>query len=207
MKIRNNSIIDTWTQSLQYLLDSQEIVPTERNLDTYEVRNVVLEVEKPLENRDILLAFEKGRGHDYSEKSYIGYWKTVKEKLKKFPKSSVEQMDVIVDKLNKSPYNKHGYASIWVPSVDSNSTYPSCIIGIYFMIRDEKLCMTAMLRSNDAWGQALNDMYELVKIQEETATRLQLEVGMYTHFAMSYHLYIKDYMDVKLYLEDVNNEK
>lgn len=207
MKIRNNSIIDTWIESVKYLLESKEVVPTERNLDTYELMNVVLEIEKPLENRDYLLAFEKKRGNDYRDKTYVEYWKIVNDKLKKFPRTSIEQLEVISNKFNESPYNKHGYASIWVPSIDLNAVYPSCIIGVYFIIREESLCMTAILRSNDAWGQALNDMYELVKIQEKMAEKLQLKVGIYTHFAISYHLYTKDYMDAKLYLEDINNEK
>lgn len=206
VKIRNKSIIDTWTQSLKYLVDCQNVVPTERNLDTYEVTNAILEVEKPLENRDILLAFEKKRSHNYTEKSYVKYWKIVHDKLKKFPKTSVAQIDIITDKLSNSPYNRHGYASIWAPSIDLKTDYPSCIIGIYFMIRDEKLNMTAMLRSNDAWGQALNDMYELVKIQEEIAMKLQLEVGIYTHFAASYHLYTKDRMDAQLFLKEKENK-
>lgn len=201
MKIRNDSIMNTWMQSLEILVNCKNIVPTERNLDTYEIGNVVLEIEKPLENRDILLAFEKKRGHNYNDQLLVDYWKTVHDKLKKFPKTSVMQMDSIMDKLNVSPYNKHAYASIWAPSVDLKSEYPSCIIGIYFLIREEKLNMTAILRSNDAWGQALNDIYELVKIQEHMAEKLQLEVGVYTHFAISYHLYTKDRMEAQLCLE------
>lgn len=207
MKIRNDSIMSTWTQSLEYLVDCQEVVPTERNLDTYEIRNAVLEIEKPLKERDKLLAFEKKRGHDYNEVKYINYWKNVNDKLKKFPKTSITQLDIITEKLNTSPYNRHGYASIWNPSVDLKNPYPSCIIGIYFMVRDDKLNMTAMLRSNDAWGQALNDMYELVKFQEKIAMKLQFEVGIYTHFAISYHLYTKDYMDAQLYLKEYHDGK
>ena len=71
------------------------------------------------------------------------------------------------------------------------------------MIREDKLNMTAMLRSNDAWGQALNDMYQLVKIQEDMAKKMQIQVGTYTHFAISYHMYTKDRMDAQLYLEGV----
>ena len=62
--------------------------------------------------------------------------------------------------------------------------------------------MTSILRSNDAWGQALNDMYELIMIQKDMATRLQLKVGTYSHFAMSYHLYTKDRIDALVYLKE-----
>ena len=202
MKITGNSILSVWKDSLHYLVEATSIVPTERNLDTYEIENAVLTVQRPLENLDELLAFEKARGHDFGDSSLVGYWKEVDQKLKKFPKSSVAQLDFIAEKLDKSPYNRHGYASIWSPAVDTVSLYPSCIIGIYFSVRNGRLNMTSILRSNDAWGQALNDMYELVMIQEKMAKRLQISMGTYSHFAMSYHLYLKDYMDALLYLEE-----
>lgn len=205
MKVRNYSIMATWADSLEYLVNCHDVVPTERNLDTFEIQNAVLEIEHPLEDRDILLAFEKKRGHIYNDNKYVNYWKNVYEKLKKFPKTSIAQLNIITEKLNASPYNRHGYASIWNPSIDLNGSYPSCIIGLYFMIRDEKLNMTATLRSNDAWGQALNDMYELVNFQEQVAKDLQLEVGIYTHLAFSYHLYTKDHVDAQLYLRGYNN--
>lgn len=202
MKITGNSILSVWKDSLHHLVEATSIVPTERNLDTYEIENAVLTVQHPLENLDELLAFEKARGHDFGDSALVEYWKEVAQKLKKFPKSSVAQLDFIAEKLGKSPYNRHGYASIWSPAVDTVSLYPSCIIGIYFSIRNDCLNMTSILRSNDAWGQALNDMYELTMIQEKMAKRLQIKMGTYSHFAMSYHLYLKDYVNAMLYLKE-----
>lgn len=202
MNIRGNTILSTWRDSIKLLMNCSTIVPTERNLDTYEETNSVLTIEKPLEALDELLALEKKRGHNYSEERITTYWKIVNDKLEKFPRTNVAQLKVIIDKLSESPYNRHGYASIWVPSIDTVSPYPSCIIGIYFTIRQEKLNMTAILRSNDAWGQALNDMYELVMIQKKMSERLQIGVGEYSHFAMSYHLYTKDRMDAMLFLKE-----
>jgi len=202
MKIRNTTIFKTWLDSLSYFNNSTDIVPTERNLDTYEMRNVVLEVEKPLDGILSLLSFERSRGIDYTSEFYENYWKTVNDKVRVFPKSDVNQEDVIINKLKECSYNRHGYASIWVPQIDTVVSRPSCIIGIYFMVRNEKLNMTSILRSNDAWGQALNDMFELVRIQEQVAKRLQMEMGEYTHFAMSYHLYTKDYFDATMLLKE-----
>lgn len=201
MQITGENVLSVWKNSLYQLVESPLIVPTERNLDTYEIQNAVLTIKHPLENLDELLIFEKTRGHDFGDDAHRQYWDTVTQKLRKFPKSSVSQLDFIAGKLAHSPYNRHGYASIWVPSIDTVSLYPSCIIGIYFSIRNECLDMTSILRSNDAWGQALNDMYELIMIQENMAKRLQMKVGTYSHFAMSYHLYIKDRMDALVFLE------
>lgn len=201
MDIRGDTILSAWMDSIQRLVDCHTVVPTERNLDTYEEINAVITVEHPLQDLDDLLAFEKSRGHIYSESKITDYWKIVNKKLKLFPHTKAAQLDVIFEKLSKSPWNRHGYASIWVPDLDTVSPYPSCIIGVYFFIRDDKLNMTSILRSNDAWGQALNDMYELVMIQKRMAERLQIKVGKYSHFAMSYHLYTKDRMEAAMFLK------
>jgi thymidylate synthase len=62
--------------------------------------------------------------------------------------------------------------------------------------------MNAIVRSNDAWGQALDDIYHLIKIQEKVAKELSIPVGVYTHFAMSYHIYVTDLIKARLYLRD-----
>lgn len=202
MKISGSTILNVWGKSLRQLVNAPSIVPTERNLDTYEIQNAVLVIEHPMNGLNELLSLEKDRGNDYSDVAHQQYWKVVADKLEKFPRTSVAQIDSIVTKLKNSPFNRHGYASIWTPSIDMVSDYPSCIIGVYFMVRNDQLNMTAILRSNDAWGQALNDMYELVQVQEKVARRLQLNVGTYSHFAMSYHLYTKDRMDALILLEE-----
>lgn len=202
MKIIGDTVMSVWKDSLKELVASKLIVPTERNLDTYEVLNAVLTINNPLKDLDELLAYEKNRGHVYNDQSHQQYWEAVRQKLRRFPKSNIAQLDFVADKLTNSPYSRHGYASIWAPTVDTVSPYPLCIIGVYFSIRNNCLNMTSILRSNDAWGQALNDMYELIMIQKDMATRLQVKVGSYSHFAMSYHLYTKDRIDALLFLEE-----
>lgn len=202
MNIRGDTILSTWRDSIQILVNSEKLVPTERNQDTFEENNSVLTIEHPVKDLDELLAFEKSRGNIYSESKIVDYWKIVNEKLDKFPNTDVSQLDVIYKKLSQSPFNRHGYASIWVPEIDTVSPYPSCIIGVYFTIRDDKLNMTSILRSNDAWGQALNDMYELVMVQKRMSERLQIRIGEYSHFAMSYHLYFNDRKDAIMMLKE-----
>ena len=206
MKISGDTVMSVWKESLKRLVETTSIVPTERNLDTYEILNTVLTISDPLKNLDELLAYEKSRGHIYNDLSHQQYWDSVRQKLKKFPKSNVAQLDFIAGKLSNSPYNRHGYASIWAPAVDTISPYPLCIIGIYFSIRNECLNMTSILRSNDAWGQALNDMYELIMIQKDMSARLQLKVGSYSHFAMSYHLYTKDRIDALVFIDEYSEQ-
>lgn len=201
LQISGETILDVWKESIIQLLEQENIVPTDRNLDTYEVPNTVLSVSDPLKDIVKLLAFEKKRNKDYNAPAIRNYWKTVEARLKKFPKTSINQLEEVYNKLNLNPYSRHCYISNWVPSVDIQNTYPMCLVGIQFFVRNDRLNMTAILRSNDSWGQALNDMYEMVMIQEKMAKKLQLEIGTYTHIALSYHLYTKDVLDVNLILK------
>lgn len=195
MYFEGNTILEVWKKSIVALTQCKEIVPTDRNLDTYELRNAVLNIQAPLDGLNELLAYEKQRGIDYNSMKIKNYWKNVNDRFRKYPKSSVYQFEKVKEKLVDSPYMRHGFLTAWSPTIDLDNTYPLCLIGVQFLIRDDKLNMTAILRSNDSWGQALNDMYQLVRIQETMANELQIAVGEYTHFALSYHLYTKDYWD------------
>lgn len=201
MQIVGDTILEVWKESILQLIKEENIVPTDRNLDTYEAQNAVLQINDPLKEISKLLLFERTRNKNYNATVIKNYWNSVEGRIKKYPRTSVNQFDVVFNKLNQNPYSRHGYISTWVPSIDLQDTYPLCLIGIQFFIRDEKLNMTAILRSNDSWGQALNDIFELVKIQERMAQQLQLEVGTYAHIALSYHLYTKDVPDAMLALK------
>jgi len=207
MELIGKSILGTWKRSLGILLKSNSIIPTERNGDTIELQNFVVNVSSPSKNFEGVSEFDKARGINYASDSFTKYWGSVDERLNEFPSTGkkVDQMSAIISKLKDSQYNRQAYATIWSPESDSSSPYPFCIIGVYFFIRNETLNMTAILRSNDAWGQALNDMYHLVKIQKRVAEILEIPVGTYTHIAMSYHIYMSDLIKAKLYLEGDSN--
>jgi thymidylate synthase len=209
MELKGKNILGTWKRSLDKLLKSDNIIPTERSGDTIELQNFILVITSPTDKMNDIVIFERTRGIDYYTNSYEKYWSSVNDRLKMFAtvEGKTNQIEAIVDKLSNSPYNRQAYASIWSPGIDSISSYPLCIVGVYFFVRNNLLNMTAILRSNDAWGQALNDMYHLVTIQKEVADMLNISVGTYTHIAMSYHIYTSDLIKAKLFLEDDNNAK
>ena len=205
MEVIGQSILETWTRSLAILLGSEIIIPTERNGDTIELQNFSLVITSPTIDCDDVVEFDRKRNIDYSSDSFSKYWKSVNDRLNEFPSSigKIDQINSIVNKLKYSHYNRQAYATIWSAEIDSVSPYPYCIVGIYFYIRNDSLNMTSILRSNDSWGQALNDIYNLVKIQSRVAGMLGIPVGVYTHIALSYHIYMSDLIRAKLYLERV----
>jgi thymidylate synthase len=64
-----------------------------------------------------------------------------------------------------------------------------CTCTLQFMVRDKRLNLTASMRSNDAYKGLPHDVFSFTMIQEIMARTLGLEVGDYTHFACSLHVY------------------
>lgn len=203
MELKGKMALPTWKRSLGKLLKSDNVTPTERSGDTIELQNFVMVISSPLKNLEKIVEFENSRGIDYTTKSYRKYWQSVDDRLSGFASNGgkIDQTRIIAEKLGNSSYSRQAYATIWSPEIDSVSPYPFCIVGVYCFIRDDALNMTSILRSNDAWGQALNDIYHLVKIQEKLSKKLGVSMGTYTHIAMSYHIYVSDLIKAKIFLE------
>lgn len=64
-----------------------------------------------------------------------------------------------------------------------------CTCTLQFMIRDKRLNLTASMRSNDAYKGLPHDVFSFTMIQEIMARTLGMDVGDYTHFACSLHVY------------------
>lgn len=205
MELKGTDIISTWKKSLRDVLKSDQRIFTQRKQeDTVEILNFQMIISSPEVNFDQIKKIDKERGYHHDTVSDEIYWDTIiNKRLKKFnipEKNTVDQLKVICDRLRKRTYNRQAYATIWSPEEDTISEHPTCILGVYFYIREVKLHMEAMLRSNDAWGQGLNDIYNLVKIQKMVAEELDIPVGSYIHNVMSYHIYDADIEEVEKFL-------
>lgn len=77
-----------------------------------------------------------------------------------------------------------------------------CTVALQFIRRRERIHMTSMMRSNDAYLGFIHDVFCFTMIQELVARSLEVKVGKYHHFATSLHLYEKDLPNAKLYLEE-----
>src|SRR4051812_41418328 len=64
-----------------------------------------------------------------------------------------------------------------------------CTCTLQFMIRDKRLNLTASMRSNDAFKGLPHDVFSFTMIQEIMTRTLGVELGDYTHFASSLHVY------------------
>lgn len=103
-----------------------------------------------------------------------------------------EQLPWIVDELTRNPSSRRAIISIRTDD-DIGSDDPACLQSIQFLIRDGKLDMKVLFRSNDACKATFMNAFALICLQERISEKLGVKVGVYTHRANSFHCYEKDF--------------
>ena len=100
------------------------------------------------------------------------------------------QLDAVVRKLKMDKDTRQACISIY----DGKEMYKydndtPCTYAVQFTIVNNKLDMCVTMRSNDLWYGFCIDQYCFSMLQQLVASRLDLPVGVYYHFAHNMHLY------------------
>lgn len=104
------------------------------------------------------------------------------------------QFGLVYDKLKQDPSSRQAMAIIWDPWRDHQPTKDvPCTVAFAFTIRDEKLNMTTIMRSNDIVLGTTYDVFAFTIFQEFLARKLGVGLGTYTHIANSFHIYSNHY--------------
>ena len=101
-----------------------------------------------------------------------------------------EQLDAIVTKLRTEPTTRQACISIYDgKEIEKYYNDTPCTYAVQFTILNNKLDMCVTMRSNDLWFGFCNDQYCFSRLQEMVSKRLNIEPGVYYHFAHNMHLY------------------
>lgn len=98
-------------------------------------------------------------------------------------------IDGAVDELKRDPKSRRACISVRDNEADEGSTDPACLQSMQFMIRDGKLDMHVLFRSNDAVRATFMNAFALIWIQDVIALELDIEPGRYVHRATNFHVY------------------
>lgn len=103
------------------------------------------------------------------------------------------QIDKAIKVLKDDPNSRRAKVNINYPDarVDTTKDEP-CTMSIHFMIRNNRLDCTAIMRSNDIWFGFPYDVIFFTELQKYVAQQLGVGYGIYTHFAVSLHMYDRD---------------
>lgn len=108
------------------------------------------------------------------------------------------QLPRVANRLVLDRDTRQAIIQVWDPLYDLEDARDlPCTLGFGFRIRDDKLNMSAVMRSNDVWLGTAYDVFMFTQLQCTVANALGLEVGTYTHHAYSFHVYARDYDKVE----------
>jgi len=101
-----------------------------------------------------------------------------------------EQLDDVILQLKNRPDTRQAAISIYDgKEIEKYTTDTPCTYAVQFTIVHNRLDMCVTMRSNDLWYGFCNDQYQFSKLQEMVSKRLEIETGVYYHFAHNMHLY------------------
>lgn len=107
-------------------------------------------------------------------------------------KFGFDQWKYIKSLLTKDPNSRQ--AVIHIKDADNTKTKDTpCTVYLQFLLRNGKLNLSVHMRSNDIWMGVPYDMFSFCFLQMLMAMELGVEIGSYTHYAGSLHMYARDY--------------
>ena len=106
-------------------------------------------------------------------------------------KFGFDQWEFVKDKLMSDSSSRQAVIHIKDAS-NEESKDVNCTVCLQFFIRENKLCMTVYMRSNDLWMGFPYDVFQFAAMQVLLSMELGVELGPYTHIAGSLHLYKRD---------------
>ena len=100
------------------------------------------------------------------------------------------QLDMVVEMLKQNPDTRQACISIYDGKEISSYAFDTpCTYAVQFTIVNGRLDMCVTMRSNDLWYGFCNDQYQFSKLQEMVSKQLNIDIGVYYHFAHNMHLY------------------
>lgn len=109
----------------------------------------------------------------------------------------INQIEIIIKKLQESPYTRRAQAITWRPLSDLERDDPPCLQRIWFRVNDGKLHMNTHWRSRDlfgAWEANVNGMFQIAK---QVAEAVNAEFTDYVDMCDSLHVYGRQKLVIK----------
>ena len=101
-----------------------------------------------------------------------------------------DQIDMVVEMLKQNSSTRQACLSVYDGKEISSYAFDTpCTYAVQFTIVNNRLDMCVTMRSNDLWYGFCNDQYCFSKLQDMISLELNIEPGVYYHFAHNMHLY------------------
>lgn len=106
----------------------------------------------------------------------------------------IDQIAAVIAELSADPNSRRAVLSMWDPARDLAAIRDSPLVHCvaWVSIRESRLHLALVSRSVNAWLGAVPNMVAFVGLMEHLAGELRVDVGSYTWFVFSYHIYRQD---------------
>ncbi|HBQ64779.1 MAG TPA: hypothetical protein DD727_07640 [Clostridiales bacterium] len=143
-----------------------------------------------MEVLDGILDFRIGSGWDYTYHSRIA-----------------EQLPFIYAELKRNPESRRAVIDVreWKHDTSPGNTSPACLQHMQFFIRQGRLHLKVLMRSNDAPEATFMNAFAFIMLQKRVADTLGVEMGSYVHRANSFHCYQKDFPLLEAYARSIES--
>ena len=100
------------------------------------------------------------------------------------------QLDMVIEMLKQNKETRQAAISIYDGKEITDYAHDTpCTYAVQFTVIHDRLDMCVTMRSNDLWYGFCNDQYCFSMLQGLVAHELNVEPGVYYHFAHNMHLY------------------
>ena len=130
-----------------------------------------------------------------------GFIYTYSERLQNY--NDINQLDVIINRLNKNINSNRAIAVTYNPMVDMNRQDIPCLQLIQALVRNDKLILSVYFRSNDLYGAFPSNMMFLTYLGMKIANELGVQFDCIDYHCSSLHIYETDYQQALNAIEEV----
>ena len=220
--MRFNNVDEAYKAVCEMLVDAPVVGNTRElnnmKIEIDDISNNIISIRNISYNYllgEFLWYFNGSQSLEYISK-YSSFWKNISDDgvtsnsaygyiLKH--KHGFDQIEKIIELLTVDPNSRRAVLNFNVPNERVIETKDEpCTIALQFLVRDNKVHCTAIMRSNDIWFGTPYDWAFFIELQKVIADRLGLGYGTYTHFATSFHMYERNIDEIKKIAESSIDE-
>lgn len=202
--------------AVEYVYKTGTQIETEDGEQTLESDEICIEIRQPFSEpmlsekspikkkfaeiykNYLLLGTDSDFEYDYYSRLCLrDVWDLEKREL-----VTIDQIQYIIDKLKSHPQSRRALAITWDLQFDLQANDVPCLQLVQCSVRDGKLDMKVVFRSNDMLLALGANMYGLVHLQKKIADEIGVEVGKYTHISLIPHIYqVRDENHLSKFIE------
>lgn len=209
--IKKDTTEDTWKNALRFVMQEGKDFIDKDGRTCREIMNLNIEIKNPSDDItspiEIISSF---KGWVYPRLDEIanitltrkyspGHSYVYGQRIFSFD-NSINQIDkFIIPLLRKDETTRRAIISLWHPNLDSNiynKEAPSLVL-IGFFIRDEKIDITATIRSNNIFFGFPANIYQIHILHEYVGQRLNKTLGKINLTLLSAHIFEDQFNNIR----------